>query len=250
MEEGTPLHPRFKSKVTNEVWTRLKEELMKRTLEQVLLHIVGGRGVKRKADDDFHSILGEGKPYALRKRIRVAELENTRDTEMSSYQEKTSSGGRGVKRKADDDFHSVLGEGKPYALRKRIKVAELENTRVDADTEASSSGGRGVKRKADDDFHSVLGEGKPYALRKRIRAAETSSDENSSSGGRGVKRKADDDFHSVLGEGKPYALQKRIRAAETSSDENSSSGQSPVTESHFSTVSSLKIHNTEASCNS
>ncbi|XP_073782485.1 uncharacterized protein isoform X5 [Danio rerio] len=169
---------------------------------------VGGRGVKRKADDDFHSILGEGKPYALRKRIRVAELENTRDTEMSSYQEKTSSGGRGVKRKADDDFHSVLGEGKPYALRKRIKVAELENTRVDADTEASSSGGRGVKRKADDDFHSVLGEGKPYALRKRIRAAETSS------------------------------------------DENSSSGQSPVTESHFSTVSSLKIHNTEASCNS
>ncbi|XP_073782513.1 uncharacterized protein isoform X2 [Danio rerio] len=212
--------------------------------------VVGGRGVKRKADDDFHSILGEGKPYALRKRIRVAELENTRDTEMSSYQEKTSSGGRGVKRKADDDFHSVLGEGKPYALRKRIKVAELENTRVDADTEASSSGGRGVKRKADDDFHSVLGEGKPYALRKRIRAAETSSDENSSSGGRGVKRKADDDFHSVLGEGKPYALQKRIRAAETSSDENSSSGQSPVTESHFSTVSSLKIHNTEASCNS
>nr|XP_021322643.1 uncharacterized protein LOC101885829 isoform X5 [Danio rerio] len=167
---------------------------------------VGGRGVKRKAEDDFHSILGEGKPYALRKRIRVAELENTRDTEMSSYQEKTSSGGRGVKRKADDDFHSVLGEGKPYALRKRIKVAELENTRVDADTEASSSGGRGVKRKADDDFHSVLGEGKPYALRKRIRAAETSS------------------------------------------DENSSSGQSPVTESHFSTVSSLKIHNTEASC--
>lgn len=48
--------------------------------------------MKRKAEDDFHSILGEGKPYALRKRIRVAELENTRDTEMSSYQEKTSSG--------------------------------------------------------------------------------------------------------------------------------------------------------------
>ncbi|XP_048853064.1 E3 SUMO-protein ligase ZBED1 [Brienomyrus brachyistius] len=34
LEEGTALDPRFKSKVTNEVWTRLEEELMKRTSEQ------------------------------------------------------------------------------------------------------------------------------------------------------------------------------------------------------------------------
>lgn len=39
MEEGTALDPRFKSKVTNEVWTRLEEELMKRTSEQVLIHV-------------------------------------------------------------------------------------------------------------------------------------------------------------------------------------------------------------------
>lgn len=39
LEEGTALDPRFKPKVTNEVWTRLEEELMKMSLEQVLIHI-------------------------------------------------------------------------------------------------------------------------------------------------------------------------------------------------------------------
>nr|XP_021322693.1 uncharacterized protein LOC108179511 isoform X2 [Danio rerio] len=142
----------------------------------------GGRGEKRKADDDFQRVSGGGKSYALRKRIKVSEMENTRDTEMTSFQEKTSSGGRGEKRKADDAFQSVSGGGKPSAHQKRIKVTELENTREDADTEASSSGGRGVKRKADDDLQSVSDRVKPYALRKRIKAAETSSDENSRSG--------------------------------------------------------------------
>ncbi|XP_056331043.1 uncharacterized protein LOC130243032 [Danio aesculapii] len=203
----------------------------------------GGRGVKRKAEVAFQCVSDRGKPYALRKRIKVSELENTRDTEMTSYQEKTSSGGRGMKRKADDAFQSVSGGGKPSAHQKRIKVSELENTREDADTETSSSGGRGVKRKADDDFQSVSDRGKPYALRKRIKVSElentrdtemTSYEEKTSSGGRGVKRKADDAFQSVSGGGKPSAHQKRIKVSElenTRADadtETSSSGQSTL----------------------
>ncbi|XP_073781658.1 uncharacterized protein isoform X6 [Danio rerio] len=216
----------------------------------------GGRGVKRKADDDLQSVSDRVKPYALRKRIKAAEMENISDTEMTSYEKKTSSGGRGVKRKADDAFQSVSGGVKPSALRKRIKVSELENTREDADTEPSSSGGRGVKRKADDDLQSVSDRVKPYALRKRIKAAETCSDENSrsevprgqkrkagcldqdsrsldtvaakrvktaaedsSSGGRGEKRKADDDFQSDSDGGKPSAHRKRIKV----------SGMTPIT---------------------
>nr|XP_021322729.1 uncharacterized protein LOC797378 isoform X1 [Danio rerio] len=131
--------------------------------------------MKRKADNDFQSVSGEGKPYALRKRIKLSEMENTRDTEMTSYEEKTSSGGRGEKRKADDDFQRVSGGGKSYALRKRIKVSEMENTRDTEMTsfqEKTSSGGRGEKRKADDAFQSVSGGGKPSAHRKRIKVTE------------------------------------------------------------------------------
>ncbi|XP_073781659.1 uncharacterized protein isoform X7 [Danio rerio] len=185
--------------------------------------LTGERGMKRKVDDTFHRASDRSKPSTQRKRIKVSEMENTNDTEMTSFQDKTSSGGRGVKRKADDAFQSVSGGVKPSAHQKRIKVAELENTREDADTETSSSGGRGVKRKADDDLQSVSDRVKPYALRKRIKAAEmenisdtemTSYEKKTSSGGRGVKRKADDAFQSVSGGVKPSALRKRIKVSE------------------------------------
>lgn len=39
LEEGTALDPRFKSKVADEVWTRLEDELMRRISEQVLILI-------------------------------------------------------------------------------------------------------------------------------------------------------------------------------------------------------------------
>ncbi|KAK3569824.1 hypothetical protein QTP86_005848 [Hemibagrus guttatus] len=63
LEEGTALHPRFKSKVAYEVWTRLEEEFMRRTSEQVLI-VIGktwrlghGEGLQEKELVPFTNFL-------------------------------------------------------------------------------------------------------------------------------------------------------------------------------------------------
>ncbi|XDV25629.1 hypothetical protein PO909_029515 [Leuciscus waleckii] len=78
LEEGTALDPRFKSKVADEVWTRLEEELMRRTPGQIQYQqMEHGLEERAGAGDQAHSSSDEdsASSVATLKRPKLSALE-------------------------------------------------------------------------------------------------------------------------------------------------------------------------------